>query len=145
MPDPDAVQSSPELAWLGSGYGFHDAGFVGWWLRSLYMLPPDLQLEAAQALRTCVHLPAVHAIIDDFCLELLQQLEGQPAAATAIARPAASSDEEATSPHWQLQTDTTFGALQRLWRKSPVLTALGLCGLAVMVLRGVQVLARWIA
>lgn len=140
------LPSSPEqlaAQHADEGYRFHNPEFVAWWLRSLYLLPPHLQLEAADAVRSSVHLPTVHAQVDHFTVDLLQQLEGphvEPA-----ARPADEGASSADLDGRQAGPGSVSTALQRMWRKAPVLTVAGVIGLVVLVTRGAQVVLRWIA
>ncbi|GEM_PF-2233826 len=130
---PTHVEPGPE-AGATAEYPFHDADFVSWWLGSLFLLPPQLQIEAALSVNASVHKVGVREVLDAFVAEMSA---GQPREADESAPPQGPEGE----PVPQNALDAAAWKLRQLWRASPLATAVGVLGLGYGVVKGLLAVA----
>lgn len=115
-------------------YDFHDERFITWWLNSLYLFAPEDQLAIAQLLRAEVHAPEAAHEIEAFL--------------TVRAQALGTGDGHLEAPSLRggrAGTDTAtgiLGSLSKLWRISPWMAGLGLCALALFLVKGVWFVLR---
>lgn len=121
----------------GSGFNFHDPNFVEWWLKSLYLLPPEMQINAATWLKSVVHVPEVHAEVDLFNA----RFGAGPLAASDQVLPGAPH-EQPTKTEEGTWFEVATASLQKLWRERPSMIWLAGLAVAVLVIRGVGAIGR---
>lgn len=116
-----------------AGYEFHSPEFVQWWLHSLYLLPLEQQLAAAQSLKDSVQVPAVHAVVDLFLLGLRYSPQSLQRSTPEAPVP---EQREPRSP-----TDTAMNTLVGIWRERPAIIWVTVLACIVLAIRGVKFLA----
>jgi len=121
----------------GSSFNFHDPNFVEWWLKSLYLLPPEMQINAAAWLKSVVHVPEVHAEVDLFTA----RFGAGPLAASIEVLPGLPQ-EGSTKSGDGAWVEAATASLQRLWREKPSMIWLAGLAVAVLVIRGVSAIGR---
>ncbi len=121
----------------GSSFNFHDPNFVEWWLQSLYMLPPEMQINAATWVKSVVHVHEVHAEVDLFTA----RFGAGPLAAHLEVLPGLPHDQPVKSGEgaW---FEIATASFQRLWRERPSMIWLAGLAVTVLVIRGVGALGR---
>lgn len=100
------------------GYPFHDPDFLGWWLQSLYLLPPDEQVAVALSLRQVLHAPALQAEIDAF---VDRRVEAVPELTKVVSTGPTSAGH------------IVADKLREMWHTRPWMLAGGVAGLAYLV------------
>jgi hypothetical protein len=130
---PTHVQPGPE-AGAPAEYPFHDADFVSWWLGSLFLLPPQLQIESALSVNASVHKAEVREVLNAFVAEMSA---GQPGETEGAGPPQGPEGE----PVPQTALDAAGWRLRQLWRASPFATAIGVLGLGYGVVKGLLAVA----
>ncbi len=131
------VEPGPEAGAVAAAeYPFHDADFVSWWLGSLFLLPPQLQIESALSVNASVHKAEVREVLDAFVAETSAGQPGQPGEVEGAGPPQGPEGE----PVPQTALDAAGWRLRELWRASPFATAIGVLGLGYGVVKGLLAL-----
>lgn len=128
QPGQDGVQRS--------AFDFHDPRFVEWWLGSLYLLPPEVQISVASSIKAVVHVPEVHAEVDLFAARFGEGPLVEPHALT-------SNETRDPSMTWKEQSlvDVVTSSFRRLWQERPSVVLLAALAVTVLVLRGLGALS----